>query len=348
VSIGILSAFTGDFASAYGDNGANAAQLAYTTWHKQHSKCTVKFTHYDDQGNPSQTVGLARQIATDKSIVAVLGPTFSGTVESGMPILNQAQVPSITADATNPTLAQKGWSYFHRTVVNDGQEGPAEAQYLAKVAKVKRVAVLDDTEAYGKGLASIVASALKSDGVQVVDRESLSANATDYSSTINRIKGANADAVYFGGLDPTGAPLIKQLRASGSNILFMGGSGLQTARYLQVGGSAANDSIVGSGGIDPTRTPGGQQWLKQWKATFHQPPNLYSVEWYNATMALLDAIGAGQTSRSAINSYIGSHPFTGATGQTVAFTSNGNVQSAQVYIYKVKNGNFSYVTKLKS
>ncbi len=348
VSIGILSAFTGDLATAYGDTGAQSAQLAYSNWHKQHPSCDVKFVHYDDAGQPSQSTGLTRQVASDPKIVAVLGPTFTATVESDMPILNDAGLPSISADATNPALATKGWKFFHRTVVNDGQEGPEEATYLAKTLHVKRVAVLDDTESYGKGLANIVASTLKSDGVQVVDRESLSATATDYSSTVNRIKAANADAVYFGGLDPTGAPLVKQIRASGSNVLFMGGSGLQTARYLQVGGSAANNSIVGSGGIDPTRSATGKTWLAQWTAAYHQPPNLYAVEWYNATTAFLNAIGAGSTSRTAINSYIASHPFTGATGNTVAFQPNGNIENALVYIYKVENGKFTYQMSLKS
>lgn len=348
VTIGILSAFTGDLGTAYGGTGAQASSLAYSDWHKSHSNCSVKFQHYDSQGQPSQAISLSRQIAGDQSIVAVLGPTFTATVEAAMPILEQAGVPSISSDATNPTLAQKGWKFFRRTVVNDGQEGPSEAQYLAKVAHVKKVAVLDDTESYGKGLANIVAQALKTDGVQVVDRESLSSTASDYSSTINRIKASGADAVYFGGLDPTGAPLVKQLRAAGSNILFMGGSGLQTGRYLSVGGSAAANSIVGSGGLDPTRTAVGRKWLAEWTATYHQPPNLYAVEWYNATTALLNAIGAGNTTRSAINSYLGSHPFTGATGNTVAFQPNGNIENAQVYIYKVEKGKFAYQMSIKS
>lgn len=346
VSIGIMSAFTGDFATAYGLNGANAANLAYKDWKKQHPNCTVKWVRYDSQGDPAQAAGLARKLASDQKIVATLGPTFSSEVQAAMPILNGAGVPAITADSTNPKMAQQGWKYFHRTVVNDAQEGPGEAQYIVQSLHAKRVAVLDDTETYGKGLADIVAAALKKTGAQVVDRESLSANASDYSSTINRIKGSNADAVYLGGLDPTGAPLVKQLRASGSKIPFMGGSGLQTARYLQVGGSAADGSIVGSGGIDPSLSAAGRKWLAEWKSMFHKGTDLYSVEWYNAATALLNAVGAGKTTRQDINAYLGSHPFKGATGATVAFQPDGNVKNAGVNIYKVENGNFKFIKRI--
>ncbi len=341
VSFGIFGPLTGTSGS-YGQTGLQAAKLAVADFAKKHGGCTVKIVQYDSQGDPAQAPALARKAIEDSSVIAIDGPSFSGESQAADPIFNAAGLPAVTASATNKDLSHQGWKIFHRTVVTDGQEGPAEAQYLVKTMHFKKIAVIDNGQAYGKGLGDDVATALKKLGAKVVDRESVDANGSDYSSTINKIRAAKPDVVYCGCLDPEAARLVKQLRAAGDTTPYSGGAGLQTANFIkEAGKAAAQGTIVGSGGIDASQSKSGRAFLKHWRATLHTTPGLYAVEYYNAATAILNAVGAGKTSRSDVNAYIGKEKFNGPTG-LVAFASNGDVKNAKVNFYTVAKGSFKF------
>jgi len=348
VSFGLFGPLTGTSAT-YGQTGLQAAKLAISEFKKRHPQCHVTIVQYDSQGDPAPAPGLARSAIQNSNVVAIDGPSFTGESQAADPIFNAAGMPTVTASATNASLSQQGWKVFHRTVVNDGQEGPAEGKYLVKYLHYKRIAVIDNGQAYGKGLGDDVRAEVVKLGATVVDSESIDATATDYSSTVTRIAAAKPDVVYCGCLDPEAGRLLKQLRTAGSTVPFSGGAGLDVTAFIaEAGGAnAAQGTVVGSGGSDPSFSASGRAFLAKWKSTYGSPPGLYAVEYFNAANAILNGIAAGKTSRSALNAYIGSEHFQGPTGP-VQFTAQGNIRSAKVNFYTINNGKFVYKTTLTS
>lgn len=347
VSFGLFGPLTGTSA-IYGQTGLQAAKLAVTDFEKTHAKCHVSIVQYDSQGDPAPAPGLARSAVENSKVLAIDGPSFTGESQAADPIFNAAGMPLVTASATATTLSQQGWKVFHRTVVNDGQEGPAEGRYLVQTLGYKRIAVIDNGQAYGKGLGDDVRAEVKKLGATIVDSESIDATGSDYTSTVGRITAAKPQVVYCGCLDPEAARLLKQLRAKGNNTPFSGGAGLDVAEFIpEAGKAAATGTIVGSGGSDPTQSAAGGAFMAKWKAAYGGNPGLYAVEYYNAATAILNGIGAGKTSRQALNTYISSEKFEGPTGP-VAFDAHGNIVSAKVNFYVIKNGQFVYRTTLTS
>ena len=108
----------------------------------------MKFTTADDQGSATQSPTAAQQLINDSSVVAVVGPAFSGATEAAEPSIHAANLATVTPSATLPLLAQKGWTNFFRVVVDDNAQGPADAEYVAKVLKAKTVYTVDDATAY--------------------------------------------------------------------------------------------------------------------------------------------------------------------------------------------------------
>ena len=126
----------------------------------------------------------------------------------------------ITGAATNTKLTEQGFKTSFRTVARDDQQGPAIAAYLASDLKKKKVAIADDATAYGEGLANEVEKTLKADGVTIVAREKTNDKATDFKAILTKMKGKKPDAVFYGGLDATGGPLLKQARERGIKATF--------------------------------------------------------------------------------------------------------------------------------
>ena len=142
----------------------------------------------------------------------------------------------ISGSATNPKLTEQGFKTIFRTVGRDDQQGPAIAAYIANELKLKKVAIADDATAYGEGLANEVEKTLKAAGVQIVAREKTNDKTTDFKAILTKIKGKNPDAVFYGGMDATGGPMLKQARELGIKATFAFGDGACTAEMNKLAG----------------------------------------------------------------------------------------------------------------
>src|SRR5699024_8647526 len=142
----------------------------------------------------------------------------------------------------------------------------------------------------GKGLADAVRKQLATDGVKVAVNDSINPDASSYSSTVNKVKPANVDAVFFGGYYSAAGKLIKQLRDGGVQGTFMSGDGSLDAQVISAaGGSAANGALLSctcSSAVGST-DPAVQKFATDYKAKFNVDPATYSAEGYDATNAFL-------------------------------------------------------------
>ena len=68
--------------------------------------------------------------------------------------------------STNPQVTERGLKNIFRIMGRDDQQGLVAGGYLADHFKDKKIAVVDDKSAYGKGLADEMAKALQGKGVK--------------------------------------------------------------------------------------------------------------------------------------------------------------------------------------
>ncbi len=114
------------------------------------------------QYDPAQAATNARKMVSDPDVVAAVGPEMSGAGKAMAPILSQGDLATITPSSTNPDITNPkfaeqyrpaGKPIYFRTVTTDAYQGPNMANFLAERLKIKSVYILDDSGAYGVGLA---------------------------------------------------------------------------------------------------------------------------------------------------------------------------------------------------
>ncbi|HET9691586.1 MAG TPA: branched-chain amino acid ABC transporter substrate-binding protein [Acidimicrobiales bacterium] len=336
VKIGFFGALSGDN-QALGQHILDGEKLAVQQYMAASPKVAVTIDPFDSQGDPAQANNGAQKLIGDH-IVALLGPAFSGESKAANPQFAAAQIPHVTASATNVALAQSGDNYFFRALADDGQQGPADADYLAKTVGAKTVAVIDDNSSYGLGLADAVRAELKTDGATDAVDDHVDPKGQDYSSTVNKIVAAHPAAVFYGGYYDAAGRLINQLKSKGFTGTFMSGDGSEDPNFItDAGGAPAEGALLSSPGADVTTQPNGAAFTAAYTKAFGQGPEIYSAEAYDATNFILAAIKAGNTTGPAINTYLHNNTYQGIT-KTLKFQANGNVTSASIYIYKVENG----------
>src|SRR4051812_23999994 len=240
VKIGHAAPLTGGIAHLGKDN-ENGVRLAIDEANAKALSIggeTVSFEMLseDDEGKENKGPIIAQKFV-DAKVAGVVGHLNSGVTIPASAVYNQAGIPMISGSATNPKLTEQGFKNIFRTVGRDDQQGPAIAQYLANM-KVKKVAIADDATAYGEGLANEVEKTLKAAGVQVVAREKATDKTTDFKAILTKMKGKAPDAVFYGGMDATGGPMIKQARELGIKSVFSFGDGACTDEMAKLAGPA--------------------------------------------------------------------------------------------------------------
>ena len=336
IKIGHVGPLTGGIAHLGKDN-ENGAQLAINEANAKGvtiggAKVKFELLKEDDQADPKvgTTVG---QKLVDAHVVGIVGHLNSGTTIPASAIYNQAGIPMITGSATNPKLTEQGFNNVFRVVGRDDQQGPAVANYLL-AAKPKLVAVLDDATAYGEGLANEVEKTLKAAGVQVLPREKGTDKTVDWKAQLTKIKGKKPDAVFFGGMDATGGPLLKQARELGIKAVFSYGDGACTDKMAELAGDAAEGLICSQAGIPVQAASKG--FVENYKKAFNADPILYAPFTYDAANLLIEAMVKANSSVPKVYlPELAKITYTGASG-TISFDAKGDRKDAEMTIFTMK------------
>ena len=196
------------------------------------------------QYDPAQAATNARKMVSDDSVVAAIGPQMSGSGKAMSPILSQGDLATVTPSSTNPDITNPkfaaqyrpaGKAIYFRTVTTDAFQGPNMANYMADTLKVKSVYVLDDSGAYGVGLADAFQGQAKKRGINVLGRDQLNPKEADYTTTLTKIKSLNPEAIYYGGVAQAGVKFVKQSYDIVPNLIRAGGDGVYGAEISEGG-----------------------------------------------------------------------------------------------------------------
>jgi branched-chain amino acid transport system substrate-binding protein len=348
VKIGHAGPLTGGIAHLGKDN-ENGARLAIEQANE--AKVTidgkvVKFALVaeDDQADPKTGATVAQKMV-DAKVAGVVGHLNSGVTIPASAIYNQAGIPMITGSATNPKLTEQGFKNVFRVVARDDQQGPAVASYLAQNNKPKVVAVIDDATAYGEGIANEVEKALKAAKIDVLPREKGTDKTTDWKAILTKLRGRNPDAVFYGGMDATGGPLLKQGRELGIKAVFSFGDGACTDKMKELAGDAAEGLLCSQAGIPPQAAD--KKFLDAYKKKFNADPILYSPFTYDAANLLIEAMKkANSTDPKKYLPELQKLSFTGASGP-ISFDDKGDRKDAEITIFSMKGGKLDPIAVVK-
>jgi branched-chain amino acid transport system substrate-binding protein len=348
VKIAYVGALSGDYKLLVVP-GEQAAQLAFDQANAAGDlPVTITLVPEDTQGDPAQAPAVADKITSDDAMVGVIGPAFSGESQAAGTKLDPAGIPFMTPSATNPPLADNGWTHWFRAVGNDNSQGPVGAAYIEKVLKPNCTFMASDGSAYGKGLADVVQQTLTTDGAEVEKQQTVQPGQKDYSALVSKIKSSGCTAVFYGGYSPEAGLIRKQMSGAGLNdVTFLGGDGIKDDTFTGTAGSAGDGTIATCpcASITDSTDPAAQKFVSDFTAKYGSPPGIYAGEGWDIAQMYIAAFKAGKTTRQAITDYF--HGLSGYKGLTKSYTfqSNGELDdsSVTIYVYKDDGGTWTYL-----
>jgi branched-chain amino acid transport system substrate-binding protein len=338
VKLGVAGPITGAQAKN-GQDLKEGTQLAVDEWNAKGGVLgrKIEIVVRDDEAQDKNATVVAGELV-DAGVAGVIGHFNSGCTIPASNVYKEAGTPMITPASTNVKVTDRRYPNVFRICGRDDQQGATAAEHVATTLKLKKVAVLDDRTAYGKGLADAFEKSLGT-RVEVVLHDGFDKETTNFRPYLTRIKEKGAELVYFGGIYDQAVPLIQQARESGVTVPFMSGDGVHgyTKEFIEPLGAAAEGTFTTF--PDTDAAPGCAEFKKKYTAKFGAEPGPYAIYSYASAQILLEAIAKSEsTSPEKVAAAVHAGKFATPVGD-VEFDEKGDVKTSGYYkVWVVKGG----------
>ena len=350
IKIGCAAPLTGDQAQL-GIDTCNGVKLAIDQANEKGIGIPgykLEASLLDDQHNPAQAVNGAKKFVADRDVVAVVGHFNSSCTKPASAIYHEAGLVGLTATSTNPELSRQGFETFFRIAATDDVQGPKGAEYAAKKLGVGNIFIIDDKTTYGKGLADEFEKEARKLNLNILGHEGITQGDKDFTPLLTKIKPLAPELIYFGGIYPEGALLIRQARGLDVNAIFMAGDGLATPIFIQLATpEIAEGTYATMVGGDMKKVPGAAGFIRDYETRYGEVGQ-WSAYGYDAANILIQAIQkAGVKDRAATLRAMREIPsFAGVTGE-VMFDEKGDNKNQFIGVFKVDQGQLVYIGPAK-
>lgn len=339
---------------------------------------TIKYTSLDDStaqaGNwdPGQTAQNARKVAQDPKAVYYMGEFNSGASAISIPILNQGGIPQVSPANTYVGLttdepgSEKGEpaKYYptgKRTYLRIVPRDTVQSAALLALMKndgCQKIAIANDKETYGAGLARLMEIQAKDVGANIISNEGVDKAAANYRSYAQSIKGQGADCFIFSGVTANGAVQItKDVAASIPGVKLYGPDGTCESGFTNPSKKGIPKSIAAQfkcsvATLNLESYPGGKEFLDAYKAKYSEVPDPYAIYGYEAMKLGIDTIESvgdkGGDKQAILDALFATKDRTSALG-TYSFDENGDTTLTDYGIYTVgDDGNPAFSEAIKA
>ncbi|MEL6372994.1 MAG: branched-chain amino acid ABC transporter substrate-binding protein [Pseudomonadota bacterium] len=301
-------------------------------------KMMLKLTVGDDACDPKQAVAVAGKLASQK-VQFVAGHFCSGSSIPASSVYAEEGIIQISPASTNPKLTdQRAGPNVFRVCGRDDQQGSVAGQYLATNFKGKKVAIVHDKTAYGKGLADETRKAMNKAGLKEAMYEAYTAGEKDYTALVSKLKQAGVDVLYVGGYHTEAGLMVRQMRSQGMNTVLISGDALVTKEYWQITGDAGEGTLM-TFSPDPRKNPAAADIVKTFRAKKVEPEG-YVLYTYAAIQAWKQAVeAAGSLDAGKVIAALNKGKFSTVLGN-FSFDDKGDPSLPPYVFYKWSKGNY--------
>jgi branched-chain amino acid transport system substrate-binding protein len=346
----------------------NAIELFLEQQENKAGDYTIEYESFDDstaaKGAWDEAVcaSNARQYVEDESVVGIIGTFNSGCAKIMVPIANEASLAMVSPANTATGLTHEGPGSepgepdkyyptgsrnYTRVVASDDYQGAVDAQFMMEDLGVTKVFILDDKDAYGKGVADAFEIAANEIGLEVAGHEGWDANASNYTALMTKIKATGADGIFIGGIaDFNGGQLIKdKVAVIGDNdaVKVVGSDGFVIQGLFEQAGQENTQGMYGSAPVlNPEDLTGaGADFVAAYEESYGTP-EVYTAYSAAAAQALLDAIARSDGSREDIVAKLFETEVMDGIVGPMSFDENGDPRQRQISIFRADGTTWAF------
>src|SRR3954463_8517341 len=324
IKIGVAEALTGG-AAQYGLSIRNGFQLAVDEINAAGgiNGDKIELVIEDEQGKKDEAINAFKKLIFQDKALMLFGPTLSNSAKSADPIAQAAHIVVFGTSNTADGITSIGDHVF-RNSVTEADVLPVTIRVAAKVAKIKKVAVMyGNDDVFTKSGYDAFKKALEDQKMPVTTTETFAKGDVDFKAQLTKIKATNPDAIVLSALLAEGAPIMVQARQLGLNVPVIGGNGMNSVKVFDLAKGASDGLWVGSPWSIENRTPENNSFIIAYTKKYSSPPDQFAAQAYDAMHIAAEAMkkikfsGDLAKDREALQAALPAIKWNGATGPFV-------------------------------
>jgi len=241
--IGAAFALTGP-AATIGDPSAKIAEMLL---HEINSVGGVngkkiEMITYDTESDPTKAVTVIKRLAEKDKVLAIIGPTTTGSAMAAMKFIQDSEVPMVACVGGAPVVIPvKKWAF--KTPQSDTLAVERVLDYFTKKG-INKIAILTSAGGFGDSGRTGLMSQTKPLGIEIVADERYDDRATDMSAQLTSIKGKNAQALVVWGVGPAPAIITKNAKQLNLGVPIFMSHGLADPKFIELAEEAAEGVMM--------------------------------------------------------------------------------------------------------
>ncbi|MBL8699569.1 MAG: branched-chain amino acid ABC transporter substrate-binding protein [Alphaproteobacteria bacterium] len=305
----------------------------------------VVLSQGDDKADPREGTLVAQRFCDNKAVVAVIGHFNSGVTIPSMDVYSDCGMPQVTL-SSNPRITTLNFKQIFRPIANDLRQGGLPAEYAAKTLNAKAAAIVHDKQAFGQGVSEVFSAEFTKHGGKITSVSGVDPKDVDFTPLVTKLKTENVDVVYFGGVMPQIALMLKQMREQKlTAAFFTADGGYDTSFIDQAGEANAQGALVSFQSPPYDSSPALKSFADKYQKAFGQAPGPYSAYGYMMGAIVVEAMKAASAlERKPIIDALRGTKMNTMLGP-VEFDDKGEIKTAPIFLYRVKGKDFELVHK---
>jgi branched-chain amino acid transport system substrate-binding protein len=241
IKIGILGSLTGP-AAIWGTGNLSGGVLAFEEANAAGgvNGRKLEWIIEDDETSAPKAIAAFKKLSEQDGVFAVFGPAASAISAAMVPAMKQSEIPMLLSVPSTPAVTEPMIKNVFRTgPLNDRLQGIAVADYAIGKLHGRRIAVIRQSDEYGRRGADSIVDRMKQENMKPAADEEFGAADTDFTSQLLKIRSANPDVLIVYGYPSPSAIITRQARQLGVDAKILGSNATSSRKYPEIVGQAA-------------------------------------------------------------------------------------------------------------
>ncbi len=202
----------------------------------------------DTEGDPSKAVAIVKRFIYKEKVVAIIGPTRTGTGMAVKPIVEAARVPTIMTVGGDPVIMGGKFGSYRYVFKTPQRSSTAVRRIYGYLKKrgLTRIALLTATDGFGKDGRKWLEKLAPEYGLTVVAEESFNPRDTDMTAQLAKIWRKRPQVIVAWTIGPAGAIIAKNVKQLGITAPLFQCHGLPDPKYIELAGPASEGNLMPS------------------------------------------------------------------------------------------------------
>ncbi len=332
IKIGVSLPLSGEGAS-FGEAGMGGIKLAQKEINEKEGVLgkEIELIIEDNQCNAPEGVNAMNKLVNIDNVSVIVGVECSSSAGASLPIAQNKNIPVLISGSSAPDLAKVG-DYIFRKFPSDSLQGKYAAEYIFNKLNKRKVAILYVNNDWGLGLRNFFKENFEKLGGEILFDEGITQETIDMRTSITKIKGTEAELLYFPVYMTNAVSGLRQLKELGFEGIVFGGDGFDSDEIKKTEQAEGVLFMLG-------KTSNPEEFQNRIKEVSEGTINYLTPHIYDALYIMTQAIErAGSLDRELIRDELAKTSYKGVALPLVEFDENGDLKEADFEVRIIKNG----------